>query len=595
MDTITVNYYLHDYYDTNRFDCLEFEHTDKSSQSNCYFGKANWPSWEYGRNKTKKADLTDDMKRELTNSFLVFLLRFFIKNNYENIIIGENDNRTKRKDYEPAKILTTINGKEKLNGVVGAISGKIKITTNQIEGKTLFEELKTIIAKKRLLDYQRDQNSMDKSFEFFKDKVDEDYDNSNISGNKGDFDLNKAFFNNFDFNVNLVVKSRFDGEKPFFAATMLKYGMGGGINELLDNWDEDGLLDFLLINVFASNLRLAIEKGIYRKYQYFEGNDDKVKGSIDIARHIRLNVGKDNGKISYKYRENSPNNSFNALIVFTYEYAKQKYPSIVANCFKGDMDDFIKQLKHIVSMDLYPKNTILKDNIKPISHPYYGDYEKVREVCLKILRDEGVSVFESNTNNDSIQGCLFYLPDLWEKYLENKVFVDCFKDSSFTVESQDDYSTHYIQQNYNNSYFFTGYPDFVVKNEEGQNIVVLDAKEKPGWVNALTNDVLSYDYDVTKCLRDMVVCGADSTGVVFPVNDNKFKGGYDSVQIKRKISNDANDSYRFLIVPLFIAIAEDGETYDHWNEKMQESINNLKNALLAAGIIVKRSNETANP
>ena len=39
-------------------------------------------------------------------------------------------------------------------------------------------------------------------------------------------------------------------------------------------------------------------KGLYKTYQRFEKNDDKLKGTIDISRHIRLNLGLPSGVLN---------------------------------------------------------------------------------------------------------------------------------------------------------------------------------------------------------------------------------------------------------------------------------------------------------
>src|SRR5690606_2704679 len=122
--------------------------------------------------------------------------------------------------------------------------------------------------------------------------------------------------------INSQIKSRLDDEKhSYFVATLLTYGVvDTNLEQVYDK--EDSLYDFLLIDILANRLMEAIPKGYYKRYHRFDNNDDRLKGSIDIARNIRLNLGQVNGRIAYSYRENTINNTFNAFILKTYHYIK---------------------------------------------------------------------------------------------------------------------------------------------------------------------------------------------------------------------------------------------------------------------------------
>ena len=97
----------------------------------------------------------------------------------------------------------------------------------------------------------------------------------------------------------------------------------------------------------------AYRKGIYKQYCTFEGNDSKVRGKIDIARHIRLNP-LFNGKIAYSYREYTINNNTNRLIPVSYThldvYKRQsvdlRSSTIQEAWFSKAFDDFRSHLKN---------------------------------------------------------------------------------------------------------------------------------------------------------------------------------------------------------------------------------------------------------
>ena len=100
--------------------------------------------------------------------------------------------------------------------------------------------------------------------------------------------------------------------------------------------------------VLIQQIEKAYRKGIYKQYCTFEGNDSKVRGKIDIARHIRLNP-LFNGKIAYSYREYTINNNTNRLILTAYTLMEKKYKGIMTQLVKNktNVSVFIKNLKNV--------------------------------------------------------------------------------------------------------------------------------------------------------------------------------------------------------------------------------------------------------
>jgi 5-methylcytosine-specific restriction endonuclease McrBC regulatory subunit McrC len=190
---------------------------------------------------------------------------------------------------------------------------------------------------------------------------------------------------------------------------------------------EDEIFDYLLLFWFKEQFQNAYMKGFYRTYRRFEKNDDHLRGTIDIARHIKLNMGQNNGKIAYSYRENTVNNFLNHLIIAAYEHLKRKYSALVMEIFDQDLDlkTAMNTLKNEIGYVDTAEQTLLFKNMKPISHPYYMEYEALRVTCMKILRDTGISFFDGDSEETS-HGILFYIPDLWEMYLEREVFQKDF-------------------------------------------------------------------------------------------------------------------------------------------------------------------------
>ena len=175
------------------------------------------------------------------------------------------------------------------------------------------------------------------------------------------------------FNVTLQIKSRLDVNskneisKPFFLSTMLLRDKLKLSNNTVPS-NEDEIFDYLLLFCFIEQLEKAQLKGYYKTYRRFEKNDDKVKGTLDIARHIRLNAGQKNGRIAYSYRENTINNYLNQLIVAAYYHLKNKYYDLVEDNFdsNNELKGVITFLSNETSFLDTNIKSILKNNVKTI-------------------------------------------------------------------------------------------------------------------------------------------------------------------------------------------------------------------------------------
>ena len=402
------------------------------------------------------------------------------------------------------------------------------------------------------------------------------------------------------FNVTLQIKSRLDVAdtkgtpgKPYFLSKMLlRDDIKFSDNNVPES--EDELLDYLLLFRFRQQLREALQKGYYRTYRRFYRNDDKLKGSINVAEHIRLNIGRKNGKIAYTYRENTVSNYLNLLLVTAYEYLKRKYYDLVTDNFDGDIElkraiDFleneVQDLQTGISM-------VINKNLKPIAHPYFTEYEQLRMTCLKILRNEGVSIFEGNPEDEN-QSILFYLPDLWERYIEDKMLtqlpekIECKpqeKIMNFGYRNENrvaagggktDKVTHTYKQE--------TYPDYVfcdtTSSDEWKQFMILDAKFKPKWENILEKGSISgVMEDYNKCLRDMCAINANATGVIFPTNKT-FSLDDNADRILKHPVSEYNKAAFFYTIPVRVPLARDELRFSEWDEQFTSSVKKSKRAM----------------
>ena len=378
-----------------------------------------------------------------------------------------------------------------------------------------------------------------------------------------------------DFEVRLQIKTKFDTEKPYFLTTML---LSNKI-KLNDNMvlsSEDDLFDYILLFWYKTKLLEAYEKGFYKTYRRFEANGEKLKGAIDIARHIRLNVGQNNGKIAFSYRENTINNYLNHLIVMAYQYMKKKYPELVEENIDNDSDlkAIIEVLKCEIGYDSLNSKDLIKENNKPISHPYFMEYEDLRRICIKILRDEGISIWDAE--EEKTKSILFYIPDLWELYLEDKIRErgeigpDLYTQGKTPDGDQAIRIFGDLSAKKNRDFTKATYPDFIFFDEKDPYLI-LDAKFKTGWSSSLdikegSSRISNLD-DYDKCIRDMNSVNANATGIIYPTNEipSGESDYFDEESISHRISV-YNQKAMFYTFPILVPDAYKESRYTEWKK-----------------------------
>lgn len=390
------------------------------------------------------------------------------------------------------------------------------------------------------------------------------------------------------FNVTLQVKSRLDVDekgqpaKPYFLSTMLLRDKLQLNDHTVPN-SEDELFDYLLLFWFKEQLQEACLKGYYKTYRRFYNNDDRLKGSIDVARHIKLNMGQRNGRIAYTYRENTINNFLNHMIVAAYEHLKKKYYDLVVENFDSNIElkGTIDFLKSEIGYSDINAHTLISKNMKSIAHPFFTEYEQLRIICLKILRDEGISIFDG-TSEQETEGILFYLPDLWELYLKDEV-LDKGLPNHVTCK------THECVRNFgvlkdDKRYECKQktYPDYVFYTKTDSNespFMLLDAKFKPKWEAVLKEDgckVNEVMEDYNKCLRDMVAINANATGVIFPTNKFVELREMSDIETSRIIKHSIsqyNEQSFFYTIPVQVPVVDSDMQYLEWQKGFQEKLN----------------------
>ena len=316
--------------------------------------------------------------------------------------------------------------------------------------------------------------------------------------------------------TKVSITSRFAQDRDdYFLHYMLRRVFAVNLFDLQFNSDEESIFDFL-IYLFPAFLKRAMQQGMYREYQTRKYNDANVKRRIDISRHIRQSIPFA-GNIAYTTREYAQDNHLTQLIRHTIEYISHHRYS--GNILHNDDDtaDAVKAICQVTSS--YNRNErqkVINENLRPISHPYYGEYRPLQQLCLQILRQEEMKY---GRDDDEIYGVLFDGAWLWEEYLNTFL-----ADIGFEHPRNKEGIGH-------KSLFTDGsvwcYPDFLSPK------MVLDAKYKgyDDWSKVQTKDlyqVISYMHVLDRKKGGYIV-PVDWASSKLPSKTLKGQGGIMSI------------------------------------------------------------------
>ena len=301
--------------------------------------------------------------------------------------------------------------------------------------------------------------------------------------------------------TKLRIHSRFaQGDDDYFLHYMLQKVFSINLFDLKYHADEESIFDFL-IYLFPAFLHRAMRQGLYKEYQTREYNDANIRGRIDVARHIQMNIPFA-GKVAYSTREYAYDNHVTQLIRHTIEFiANHQYGGgILQN------DEMTKDAVALIreATPTYSQNDrrkVINQNLRPLSHPFFSEYRHLQRLCVQILRYDEIKY---GRNENEIYGVLFDGAWLWEEYL-NTILKDCgFKHPQNKVFSG--------RINLFTDRTGPRYPDFYKDN------IVLDAKYKRYEDIALQN--IDGD-DLHQVITYMYILSARHGGLIVPGQDEK--------------------------------------------------------------------------
>ena len=273
----------------------------------------------------------------------------------------------------------------------------------------------------------------------------------------------------------LIIESRFStGENDYFFQYLLENVLDiPNVLDLNTDANQDNRLFNLLLFLFPYYLKIAMRKGMFKTYIRNQYNNRNVKGTIDIARHIRKNTPF-TGNISYNQREFSYDNYLMELIRHTIEFIKNK--SYGNNLLRKIKDEVSLVIQATNSYEYYDRGKVIVENKEnPIRHAYYHEYRELQRLCIMILQHEK---HQFGSGMTKIYGILFDGSWLWEEYLNTLIgdkFYHPMNKGKKGAQRLFDGNIGLI------------YPDFISRNTT--NRIIADAKYKPA-VNIGNKDYL---------------------------------------------------------------------------------------------------------
>lgn len=340
------------------------------------------------------------------------------------------------------------------------------IKDNQCKAKEDFFEIKSVV--NRIADRTLEQLEKDGVFVFpggIKDTEDltkeqmilQSFNDKYVSGNV------MGFLGVGD--ERLVIESRFSkGENDFFFQYLLQKVLDfPNFINLETNVNQDDKLFNLLLFLFPRYLRSAMRKGLFKTYIRNRYNDGNVKGSIDVARHIRENTPFV-GKIAYSQREYAYDNYLIELIRHTIEYVKGKSGGrILLNSVKEEVNLVIQATSDYKAGERKKIIDVNRKNV--VRHAYYHEYRALQQLCILILGNEQ---HQYGNGTRKVYGILFDGAWLWEEYVNILIGEAFYHPKNKTGDG--------AQRLFSGNYGLI-YPDFIGKNNSFR--IIADAKYKP--------------------------------------------------------------------------------------------------------------------
>lgn len=266
-------------------------------------------------------------------------------------------------------------------------------------------------------------------------------------------------------NERLIIESRFceTGADYFFQYLLNRVLEFPNVLDMVSDADQNNRLFSFLLFLFPYYLKIAMRKGLFKKYIQYKYNDENVKGIIDVERHIESNIPFV-GKIAYNKREFSYDNSLIELVRHTIEFIKRKpYGNNLLVKVKDEVNQIINVTREYEVQDR--QRIIYRNRKEIIHHAYFREYLALQRLCILILRYQKHQI---GSGFKQIYGVLFDGSWLWEEYVNLLIeegFYHPMNRGGKGAQRLFDGNIGLI------------YPDFIGKSNKKR--IIADAKYKP--------------------------------------------------------------------------------------------------------------------
>ena len=365
-----------------------------------------------------------------------------------------------------------------------------------------------------------------------------------------------------------------NNNQDFFLHYMLEKVFKINLFNLNYSYNNSSGFDFIYL-IFPYFLKRALNQGLFKTYKTFERNDSAVKGAINVNRHIRQNVPF-GGRVAYRSREYTFDNHIMQLIRHTIEYIKTKPNGKSILTQDPDTQKAVSQINEVTNetYSFQKRSKVIFENLKPLNHPYYLDYNYLQQLCLMILNNANS---QYSTSSSPIYGILFDGAWLWEEYLWTILKDAKFGDKKFEHPTNKDRkggirlfdnSLDPEDSSFKKCYRRI-YPDFYCENsrEDSNDGIILDAKYKR-LENGLVRDDL---YQIISYMHTMRI---STGGFVYPQKENEELAEQNPK--KYYLANDTG------IIKIFGFVIPQCETdYEPFQKKMQKVEKELVREILS--------------
>lgn len=378
-------------------------------------------------------------------------------------------------------------------------------------------------------------------------------------------------FFSIENDIQIQIHSRFDSDdKQFFLHYMLSKVCNVAPTITLTDANHDQFYEFC-VYLFPTFLKKAVTQGLFRTYVTREYNDSNIRGVIDFPRHFRNNIPF-NGKIAYRTREYSHDNFTMQLVRHTIEFISENNSLRKILLIDEDMRNAVQSIRGCT--ETYSKSArtfVINKNLKPITHPYYTEYEPLRRLCLMILTHKRISY--GQTKEHQINGIIFDGASLWEEYLNVALHEQ--------IRNKPDYKDYELEHPNNRTkqggkHLFEGnhgpiYPDFILKKSKKVE-VILDAKYKRLEDENGKKNVSREDY--FQVLTYMFRFSCDRGMLIYPYASEKEKADSDSEPLYLK-----DHDQKITFETLGLEIPTETNDFKDFSGKIKEKENQLLNSI----------------